>query len=118
MASVVFVLPGLVIVGAWTGFPFWTTFLICAVGGVLGVMYTIPLRRALIKDQHGFLKYPEGTACAQVLIAGASDESRAASLDAEKTKTDESATNGGKIIAIGFAMGFAFNALMQVFIQR
>ena len=43
MASVVFVLPGLVMIGAWTGFPFWTTFGVCASGGVLGVMYTIPL---------------------------------------------------------------------------
>src|SRR3569623_836568 len=57
MASVVFVLPGLVIIGAWTGFPFWTTFGICAAGGVLGVMYTIPLRRALVTQST--LPYPE-----------------------------------------------------------
>ena len=68
MASVVFVLPGLVMVGAWTGFPFWTTFLICAVGGVVGVMYTIPLRRALVTQSD--LPYPEGVAAAQVLIVG------------------------------------------------
>jgi putative OPT family oligopeptide transporter len=68
MASVVFVLPGMVMVGAWTGFPFWTTFLICAIGGVLGVMYTIPLRRALVTQSD--LPYPEGVAAAQVLIVG------------------------------------------------
>jgi putative OPT family oligopeptide transporter len=68
MASVVFVLPGLVILGAWTGFPFWTTFLICALGGVLGVMYTIPLRRALVTQSP--LPYPEGVAAAEVLIVG------------------------------------------------
>src|SRR6516225_4154200 len=56
MASVVFVLPGLVIIGAWSGFPCWTTFMICASGGVLGVMYTIPLRRALVT--HSDLPYP------------------------------------------------------------
>ncbi|CAN7243438.1 oligopeptide transporter, OPT family [Phenylobacterium sp. LjRoot225] len=68
MASVVFVLPGLVIIGAWTGFPFWTTFGVCASGGVLGVMYTIPLRRALVTNSN--LPYPEGVAAAEVLIVG------------------------------------------------
>jgi putative OPT family oligopeptide transporter len=68
MASVVFVLPGLVILGAWSGFPFWTTFLICALGGILGVMYTIPLRRALVTQSS--LPYPEGVAAAEVLVVG------------------------------------------------
>jgi len=68
MASVVFVLPGLVMIGAWTGFPFWTTFGVCAAGGVLGVMYTIPLRRALVTNSD--LPYPEGVAAAEVLIVG------------------------------------------------
>src|SRR5246500_3566680 len=64
MASVVFVLPGLVIIGAWSGFPFWTTFGVCASGGVLGVMYTIPLRRAMVTQSD--LPYPEGVAAAEV----------------------------------------------------
>src|SRR3954469_19164659 len=81
MASVVFVLPGLVIVGAWTGFPFWTTFAICAVGGVLGVMYTIPLRRALVTQSD--LPYPEGVAAAQVLIVGSASHGEAVSPAAE-----------------------------------
>ncbi|WP_293363772.1 oligopeptide transporter, OPT family [Phenylobacterium sp.] len=68
MASVIFVLPGLVIVGAWTGFPFWTTFGLCAIGGVLGVMYTVPLRRALVSNSP--LPYPEGVAAAEVLKVG------------------------------------------------
>jgi putative OPT family oligopeptide transporter len=68
MASVVFVLPGLVMIGAWSGFPFWTTFGVCASGGVLGVMYTIPLRRALVTNSD--LPYPEGVAAAEVLIVG------------------------------------------------
>ncbi len=89
--------------------------LVAVLGGLLGILMMIPLRRALIKDQHGLLKYPEGTACAQVLIAGASEESRAASIEAEKVKSDESAVNGGKIIAVGFGLGFLFNTLMQVF---
>src|SRR5213076_2968012 len=52
--------------------------LVALLGGLLGILMMIPLRRALIVAQHGYLKYPEGTACAEVLKAGASDESRAA----------------------------------------
>ena len=89
--------------------------LVAVLGGLLGIFMMIPLRRALIRDQHGFLKYPEGTACAQVLIAGASEESRSASIESEKVRSDETAINGGKIIAVGFGMGFLFNTLMQVF---
>jgi putative OPT family oligopeptide transporter len=64
--------------------------LVAILGGLLGVLMMIPLRRALIKDQHGFLKYPEGTACAQVLIAGASRESRdAATEGGSESSTDE-----------------------------
>src|SRR6185437_16350181 len=68
LSSMIFVLPGLVIVGWWTGFPYWTSALICATGGVLGVMYTIPLRRALVTQSD--LPYPEGVACAEVLKVG------------------------------------------------
>ncbi len=68
MAAVIFVLPGLVILGAWTTFPFWTTFGLCAIGGVLGVMYTVPLRRALVTQSS--LPYPEGVAAAEVLKVG------------------------------------------------
>lgn len=89
--------------------------LVAVLGGLLGIFMMIPLRRALIRDQHGYLKYPEGTACAQVLMAGASPESRAASIDSEKIGSDEAATTGGKVIAIGFGIGFLFNSLMQVF---
>src|SRR4051795_6441952 len=68
MSAIIFVLPGLVIVGYWTGFPFWETFLICVSGGVLGVVFTIPLRRALVTDSD--LPYPEGVAAAEVLKVG------------------------------------------------
>jgi putative OPT family oligopeptide transporter len=68
LAAIIFVLPGLVIVGWWTGFPFWPSFLICASGGVLGVMFTIPLRRALVTTSD--LPYPEGVAAAEVLKVG------------------------------------------------
>src|SRR5216110_1039158 len=58
--------------------------LVGVLGGLLGILMMIPLRRALIVAQHGYLKYPEGTACAEVLKAGASDESRAAATQAAK----------------------------------
>ncbi len=51
--------------------------LVAVLGGLLGILMMIPLRRALIVQQHGILKYPEGTACAEVLKAGATDEERA-----------------------------------------
>ena len=72
LSSIIFVLPGLVMIGWWTGFPFWESFLICLLGGVLGVMYSIPLRRALVTGSD--LPYPEGVACAEVLKVGSSDD--------------------------------------------
>jgi len=68
LSAIIFVLPGLVIVGWWTGFPFWESFLICLSGGVLGVVFTIPLRRALVTTSD--LPYPEGVAAAEVLKVG------------------------------------------------
>src|SRR6187401_1382728 len=68
MASIIFVLPGLVIVGWWMDFPFWMSFLVCVSGGILGVLFTIPLRRALVVAAG--LPYPEGVAAAEVLKVG------------------------------------------------
>src|SRR5262252_7532451 len=68
ISSIIFVLPGLVIIGWWRGFPFWTSFLVCASGGTLGVLFTIPLRRALVTSSD--LPYPEGVAAAEVLKVG------------------------------------------------
>jgi putative OPT family oligopeptide transporter len=76
ISSIIFVLPGLVMVGWWTGFPYVTSVIICALGGVLGVTYSIPLRRALVTTSD--LPYPEGVACAEVLKVGAGGEGAAA----------------------------------------
>ena len=76
ISSIIFVLPGLVMVGWWTGFPYVTCVIICALGGVLGVTYSIPLRRALVTTSD--LPYPEGVACAEVLKVGAGGEGAAA----------------------------------------
>ncbi len=76
LSSVVFTLPGLLILGWWAHLPFFTTFLACTIGGVLGVMYTMPLRRALVTNSD--LPYPEGTAAAEVLKVGTSSREGAA----------------------------------------
>ncbi|HEX2601958.1 MAG TPA: oligopeptide transporter, OPT family, partial [Gemmatimonadaceae bacterium] len=68
LSAIIFVLPGLVIIGWWTGFPFWESFFICLSGGILGVVFTIPLRRALVTNSD--LPYPEGVAAAEVLKVG------------------------------------------------
>jgi putative OPT family oligopeptide transporter len=82
LSSIIFVLPGLVMVGWWTGFPFWQSFGICVVGGILGVMYSVPLRRAMVTGSD--LPYPEGVAAAEVLKVGAgvsgTSEERAAAV--------------------------------------
>jgi putative OPT family oligopeptide transporter len=76
LASVIFVLPGLLMIGWWAHVPFWPTFGACAIGGVLGVMYTMPLRRALVSQSD--LPYPEGVAAAEVLKVGMASRSGAA----------------------------------------
>jgi putative OPT family oligopeptide transporter len=76
LASVIFVLPGLIMIGWWAKVPFWPTFGCCAIGGVLGVMYTMPLRRALVSQSD--LPYPEGVAAAEVLKVGMASRNGAA----------------------------------------
>jgi len=93
--------------------------LVAVLGGLLGILMMIPLRRALIVAEHGILKYPEGTACAEVLRAAASEESLAV---ADKTHTttsaqsvNEQAASGGKVIFSGFGIGFLYQAAMGAF---
>ena len=73
LSAIIFVLPGLVILGYWQGFPFLTTAAVCATGGILGVMFSVPLRRALVTGSD--LPYPEGKAAAEVLIVGSAEGS-------------------------------------------
>ena len=82
LSAIIFVLPGLIMVGWWRSFPFMTTFLICTLGGVLGVLFSIPLRRALVVNST--LPFPEGLAAAAVLKAGATGDE--ASPDALERK--------------------------------
>jgi putative OPT family oligopeptide transporter len=98
---------------------FTRVMLVAILGGLLGILMMIPLRRALIVDQHGILKYPEGTACAEVLKAAANKESIAV---ADKTHTtenaqvvNEEAASGGKVIFSGFGIGFLYQSAMGAF---
>ena len=88
--------------------------LVAVLGGLLGILMMIPLRRALIVQQHGLLKYPEGTACAEVLKAGASEESRAAADPAYKARASASdvPVSGAKTIFTGFGIGLVYQVAM------
>ena len=89
--------------------------LVALLGGLLGILMMIPLRRALIVAQHGYLKYPEGTACAEVLKAGASDESRQAAAKGSAQHAgavDEEESTGAKTIFAGLGVGFLYQVLM------
>ncbi len=101
LSSIIFVLPGLIMIGYWTDFPFWTSFWICALGGILGVMYSIPLRRALVTQSD--LPYPEGVACAEVLKVGSGDEGKHAS-DIEHGRAGLLAVLWGSIVSAVFAV--------------
>jgi putative OPT family oligopeptide transporter len=101
LSSIIFVLPGLIMIGYWTGFPFWTSFWICALGGILGVMYSIPLRRALVTNSD--LPYPEGVACAEVLKVGSGDEGKHAS-DIEHGRAGLLAVLWGSVASAAFAL--------------
>ncbi|HSA39013.1 MAG TPA: oligopeptide transporter, OPT family [Mycobacterium sp.] len=96
LSAIIFVLPGLVMIGWWTGFPYWTTAAVCAVGGILGVMYSIPLRRALVTGSD--LPYPEGVAAAEVLKVGDSTQGAA------ESRTGIRAITVGALAAAGFLL--------------
>src|SRR6476469_2881187 len=90
--------------------------LVAILGGLLGILMMIPLRRALIVAQHGVLKYPEGTACAEVLKAGASAESRAAaSAEAKREQEKLGAGTSAKTIFTGFGIGLVYKTAMTAF---
>ncbi|WP_244328421.1 OPT family oligopeptide transporter [Yimella sp. cx-51] len=103
LSAIIFVLPGLVMIGWWSGFPYWTTAAVCAVGGILGVMYSIPLRRALVTGSD--LPYPEGVAAAEVLKVGDSSEG------AQENKRGLRVIVVGALSAAGFSLLAAFKVI-------
>src|SRR6195952_3598438 len=97
LAAIIFVLPGLIMIGWWTGFPYWITVAVCIVGGLLGVMYSVPLRRALVTGSD--LPYPEGVAAAEVLKVG-----EAAEDDGAGNRKSLRAILVGSLVAAGFSL--------------
>jgi putative OPT family oligopeptide transporter len=103
LSSIIFVLPGFIMIGWWSGFPYWQSVAICATGGILGVMYSIPLRRALVTQSD--LPYPEGTACAKVIKVGAGDVTDKDSVEAGST--------GLKAVLVGSLVSAVFLVMVQ-----
>ena len=100
LSAIIFVLPGLVIVGWWQGFPYWMTMAVTGLGGILGVMFSVPLRRALVVNTD--LPYPEGRAAAEVLLIG------------EKSRDgNEESRQGLRAIVVSSVASAAFFALSQ-----
>ncbi len=85
--------------------------LVATLGGLLGILMMIPLRRALLVEQHGLLKYPEGTACAEVLKAAAAPGDEKLTTD----RADPETATGGKIIFSGFGIGLLYQTAMVAF---
>ncbi|MGB5078803.1 MAG: oligopeptide transporter, OPT family [Sphingorhabdus sp.] len=104
LSAIIFVLPGLVILGWWQGFPFWTTAAVCATGGILGVMFSVPLRRALVTGSD--LPYPEGKAAAEVLKVGSADV--AGTEGVEENRKGLKLILMGSLAAAGFTLLTAF----------
>lgn len=104
LSSIIFVLPGLLMAGYWSGFPFWQTALLCMAGGILGVIFTIPLRYAMVVKSE--LPYPEGVA-AEILKVGSHEE-----------EEDRQGGSGIKELAAGGAlagfMSFCANGLRVI----
>jgi putative OPT family oligopeptide transporter len=100
LAAIIFVLPGLVMIGWWRGFPYWMTMAATGLGGILGVMFSVPLRRALVVNSD--LPYPEGVAAAEVLLVG--DQSR---------DGNEESRQGLAAIMVNSLASAAFFALSQ-----
>ncbi len=97
LAAIIFVLPGLVIIGWWHGFPYWTTAAITGTGGILGVMFSVPLRRALVIDTD--LPYPEGRAAAEVLRVGSGSRE-----GAEESARGLAVLVWSSLVSAGFAL--------------
>ncbi|MFY3553047.1 OPT family oligopeptide transporter [Achromobacter insolitus] len=111
LSSIIFILPALVIMGHWQGFPFWQTLGICAAGGMLGVMFTIPLRHVMVVQSD--LPYPEGVAAAEILRVGSAERAQDEAGDDGRAPA-KTETGMGDIVAGGLvaaAVSFAASGL-------
>jgi len=104
-AGIIFTMPAMILIGAWTHFDMLTTTLIAFSGGLLGILFMIPMRRVFVVDNKE-LKYPEGVACAAVLRAGESSD--------EKDAEGDDAASATPVVRGGL-LGVAFKALVSFF---
>jgi putative OPT family oligopeptide transporter len=112
VATIIFIIPGLVMVGWWTSFPYWTTVFVCFIGGTMGVMMSVPLRRALVVNST--LPYPEGIAGAEVLrVGGASAEGAAESRFGLRTMLFGGLVS--VVLAVLIALGLAAAEISRFF---
>lgn len=100
LSAIIFIIPGMLMIGYWQGFEFWQTLLVSACGGCLGVLFTIPLRRAMVV--HSDLAYPEGVAAAEILKVGSSSKQDQAGSGVKEI------TSGGILAGL---IAFCTNAL-------
>lgn len=100
LSAIIFIIPGMLMIGYWQGFEFWQTLLVSACGGCLGVLFTIPLRRAMVV--HSDLAYPEGVAAAEILKVGSSSKQDQANSGVKEI------TSGGILAGL---IAFCTNAL-------
>ncbi|WP_371364486.1 OPT family oligopeptide transporter [Pseudomonas sp. QL9] len=112
LSSIIFILPGLLMIGYWAGFPFWQTAAICAIGGILGVLYTIPLRRVMVVQSS--LPYPEGVAAAEILRVGSQEEEHPTADDAGKPGLRDILA-GGLVAALFSLFSSGFKLLAEGF---
>ena len=103
LSAIIFVLPGLIMIGWWADFPYWQSVAVIGVGGILGVMYSVPLRRALVTGTD--LPYPEGVAAAEVLKVGAGVGG------AEENKKGLRAIIGGSAVSAAYALATKLQVL-------
>jgi putative OPT family oligopeptide transporter len=103
LCNVILVLPGLILIGFWNSFPLWQTMTVCLLGGVLGVAYSVPLRRVMVVGSA--LPFPEGVAAAEVLRAGHKEEAG----------SREGGEGGLKELAVSAAAAAALNLLTNGF---
>lgn len=107
LSSIIFVLPALVMMGYWQGFPFWQTMLLCAAGGMLGVLFTIPLRQLMVVESD--LPYPEGVAAAEILRVG--NPSEAPEFADAGSQPEAAGDAGWRDIALGSAVAAVVSLL-------
>ncbi|WP_288839642.1 OPT family oligopeptide transporter [uncultured Megasphaera sp.] len=113
LSAIIFILPGLLMLGYWQGFPFWETLLLCACGGSLGVLFTIPLRRAMVVNSD--LPYPEGLAAAEILKVGSESHTEAAQGQQKKATGMKDIVGGAALSGIFSLCANGFHVLSSEF---